>query len=256
MASATNLRRQEITQFVNEKVSCDVNTIIDHFQVAPATIRRDLTHLESAGLLRRSYGMVSSINASPIPSFQARQGSYTAEKERMGQYAAQMVEDGHTILLDGGTSTHMVLKALPPRKNITIISNSLTALPSSPQLLNSLSNFILLGGQMDYKNLTTIGPFAEQLLDSMSADILFLGTTGILYDGLMTHGPLQASIKKKMIKKSKKRVLLADAHKFSVSGTFRFASFEDINTIITSQPIKDDSLRRLLDTLGVEIVVV
>lgn len=256
MSSTAKQRRQKIAQFINERSFCDVNTIIDYFDASPATIRRDLTYLKENGLLRRSHGVVHAVNSSPIPSFYTRQTIYSEEKKRMGQYAAQMIEDGTTILLDGGTSTSMILKSIPPRKNLTIISNSIHILPISAQILSSLSDFILLGGQIDHKNLTTYGPFAEQILDSMSADILFLGTTGILNDGLMTHNLLQANIKKKMIQKAKKRVLLADARKFHISGTFRFASFQDIDVLITSEPIQNDAIRHSLDTLGVEVVVV
>lgn len=256
MSSAANLRRQKIVNFVNEHSFCDINLIIDHFNASPATIRRDLTYLEETGLLHRSHGAVHTANASPIPSFYTRQTTYSEEKKRMGEYAAQMVENNSTILIDGGTSTSMLLKSLSARKNLTIISNSVNSLPLSSQLLNSLSDFILLGGQIDHRNLTTYGPFAEQMLDGISADILFLGTTGVSHDSLMTHNLLQANIKKKMIQKAKKRVLLADAHKFSISGTFCFASFEDIDVLVTSAPIQDDALRNSLDTLGVEVVVV
>lgn len=256
MSSSTSLRRQQIAHFVNEHSFCDVNTIIDYFNVSPATIRRDLSYLEKNGLLRRSHGVVHASNSSPIPSFYTRQTIYSEEKKRMGQYAAQMVEDGATVLIDGGTSTSMVLKSIPPKKNLTIISNSISVLPISAQLINSLSDFILLGGQIDHKNLTTYGPFAEQILDGMSADILFLGTTGILNDGLMTHNLLQANIKRKMIQRAKKCVLLADARKFCISGTFRFATFSDIDVVVTSEPIQDETIRHTLETLGVEVVVV
>ena len=91
MSSLSRMRRQEIANFVNERSFCDVNSIINHFNVSPATIRRDLKFLEE-GFLYRTRGIVKSVDASSIPNFLLRQTFVPEEKRRMAENAAHMVK--------------------------------------------------------------------------------------------------------------------------------------------------------------------
>ena len=92
MSSLSRMRRQEIANFVNERSFCDVNSIINHFNVSPATIRRDLKSLEEEGFLYRTRGIVKSVDASSIPNFLLRQTFVPEEKRRMAENAAHMVK--------------------------------------------------------------------------------------------------------------------------------------------------------------------
>lgn len=253
MSTATNKRRREIMELLETEKTCDINRLIRQFGVAPATLRRDLVVLEQEGQIHRTHGAVHLLAPSPVPFFSERQTLYSAEKDRIAHLAAQFIQSGDTILLDGGTSTIGVLKHLPDCQNLTVITNSIAAVNSYPQ---SLLNFTILGGQLDYGNLSTYGPYAEQMLDQFYASTLFFSTTGICgTEGLTTHSPYQASIKRKMIQRSQKHILLVDSHKFTQSGTFRFAEFSDVDIVITSEPIQDSAIRQHLDVLGVKVLV-
>lgn len=253
MSNSTIQRRREIMDYLQDENFCSINTLIEHFNVAPATLRRDMTILEKDGLVQRTHGSVRLVTPSPVPDFSERRTIYPEEKSRISRCAAKLVHDGDTILLDGGTSTLGILPHIRERQNITLITNSIAAVSMCPP---TLTNVTILGGQLDASNLSTYGPYAEQMLDQFSASILFISTTGIYgTEGMTTHSPYQASIKRKMIQRSQKRVLLVDSHKFKQAGTFRFATFSDIDILITSEPIQDLTLRQHLDLLGIETLV-
>lgn len=253
MSNVAIQRRKEIMSYLQSEISCDVNTLATQFKVSPATLRRDIALLEKEGLLQRTHGSVHFATPSVVPNFMERKTIFPEEKDCIAQIAAGLIHDGDTLLLDGGTSTLAILKYLKKYQNLTLITNSIAAASS---VTPNISNFVLLGGQVDHRNFNTYGPYAEQMLDEVNASLLIFSTTGIFgTEALTTHSPYQASIKRKMIQRSQKHVLIVDSHKFVQSGTFRFATFSDVDVLITSKPIKDELLLQHLEQIGVKIIV-
>ena len=246
-------RRNAIIHYLQTKQDCDVNEIIQQFDVTPATIRRDLTFLENSGCINRTHGAVHLVKKPAIPGFLSRNTLFTEEKQAIADVAAQMVHSGDSVLLDSGTTTHAVALALRNMSDITLITNSLSIISA---LEEPKQNILLTGGLFEYENLALVGPDVELFLDKISASILFLGATGIRgCDGMTVVSPLQAGVKRKMIQCARKRVLVIDNSKFSSSGMVLFAAFSEIDTVIVAHPIEDQTLRRHLEELGVEILV-
>ena len=248
-----NERRKAIIDYLQQNPICDVNEIIAQFDVTPATIRRDLTHLEQAGSITRTHGGVQLVAAPAVPGFIARDTLFSQEKLSIAAAASQLVHSGDSVILDSGTTTNAIAQSLVGRQDISIITNSIAILLS---LKAPAQNLILTGGVLDYENLALIGPDAEAVFEDISASILFLGTTGVRgCDGMTAISPFQASIKKKMISCAKKRVLVVDSSKFNTSGMILFATFSEIDTIITSHPIQDAALRQTLERKGIEVII-
>lgn len=246
-------RRNTIINYLQTKQDCDVNEIIDQFDVTPATIRRDLTFLENSGSISRTHGAVHLVKTPAVPGFLTRNTLFAEEKQAMARVAAQMVQSGDSVMLDSGTTVHAVAIEVGKRSDITLITNSLSIVSA---LEAPKQNILLTGGVFEYDNLALVGPDVELFLDRISASILFLGATGIRgCDGLTVISPLQAGVKRKMIQCAKKRVLVIDNSKFASTGMVLFASFEEIDTIIVARPIEDPILKRHLDEIGVQVIV-
>lgn len=246
-------RRNAIIHYLQTKQDCDVNEIIQQFDVTPATIRRDLTFLENSGSINRTHGAVHLVKAPSIPGFLSRNTLFTEEKQAIARVAAQMVHSGDSVLLDSGTTTHAIALELGKMPDITLITNSLSIISV---LEEPKQNILLTGGLFEYENLALVGPDVELFLDRISASILFLGATGIRgCDGMTVISPLQAGVKRKMIQCARKRVLVIDNSKFSSSGMVLFASFSEVDTVIVAHPIQDQTLRRHLEDIGVEVIV-
>ena len=248
-----NERRNAIIDYLQIKKNCDVNEIIEQFDVTPATIRRDLTYLEDNGRVTRTHGAVHLTTTPSVPGFLMRNTLCTKEKQSLARVAARMVNKGDSVLLDSGTTTHAIALELRNRTDITLITNSLSIVSALEQ---PHQNILLTGGLYDYENLALVGPDVEVFLDRISASILFLGATGIRgCDGMTVISPLQAGVKRKMIQCAKRRVLVIDNSKFVSNGMILFASFTSLDTVIVSRPIQDQNLCRYLEKIGVEVVV-
>ena len=249
----TNDRQQKILEYLQGEKDSKVSTIISLFDVTPATIRRDLTRLESAGRIARTHGSVHYVDQPVISHFQMRKDNFWDENQAIAKVAASMINPGDTVLFDSGPITYSIASKINQQTDITIVTNSMPiiSLLEPPQ-----RNVMLAGGMFDFENMCTIGPDAEAFLDNISASILFLETTGIRGgDGMTVISPFQAGIKRKMISCSRKRVLVMNNSDLNSAGAILFAPFSVLDTIIIARPIEDPALLRQLNHDGIEIII-
>ena len=244
----TETRRQEIIKMLTLESPMLVEDIIKSLDATPATIRRDLTYLEKTGVIMRTRGAAKIVN--PFPT---RNVMFSSEKLAIAKYAATLVNDDVSIIMDSGTTTLALANQLVTKSNISIVTNSVA-------IVNTFSNTdiptTITGGYLAHRQQAVIGPDAEAFMQRIHAELLFLSTTGIRApEGLTCVSPFQASIKKAMIKSANKVILLVDSSKFEVSGMVLFADFKEIDILVTSKPIQDLELKQRLDSLGVEVIV-
>lgn len=101
-----------------------VSEMCDVFNVSGATIRADLRQLEEEGLLTRTHGgAVLRTRASFEQASDDREIVNLSAKERIGQRAAALVEDGDIIVLDTGTTTLHIARNIRDRQNVTVVTN-------------------------------------------------------------------------------------------------------------------------------------
>lgn len=245
-----NKRRQQILNILQKTPDCSVNDLIKHFDVTPATIRRDLAHMAETGEIRRTHGAVHLAEPSSVPGYNTRNDDFSYEKIEIARAASKLISEKDSVILDSGTTTCAIAAFITERPELNIITNSVAVITAAP---DAKATIMLTGGTYEPKNRALIGPDAEAVFERISASILFLGTTGIRgCDGLTTATPFQASIKQKMIACAQKRVLVCDNSKFEKNSMFLFASFKDIDTIITAYPITDPKMIQHLDRCEVE----
>ena len=241
-------RRQEIIKMLSLESPMLVEDIIKRLDATPATIRRDLTYLEKTGAIMRTRGAAKIVN--PFPT---RNVMFSSEKLAIAKYAASMVEDGSSIIMDSGTTVLALANQLVNKNNLSVVTNSVA-------IVNAFSNTdistTITGGFIAHRQEAVIGPDAEAFMKHIHVQTMFLSTTGIRSpEGLTCVSPFQASIKKAMMQSANKVILLADSSKFEVSGMILFADFKEIDCLITSKPIKDKELKKRLDSLGVKVVI-
>ncbi|HLQ70699.1 MAG TPA: DeoR/GlpR family DNA-binding transcription regulator, partial [Bacillota bacterium] len=106
-------RQRKLLEFLKQKRASTVSDLATLFQVHEATIRRDLTKLEKKGLMMRTHGgaMLEEEVHSELP-FQERESIQYEEKRRIGIRAAELIDDGDNIILDSGTTTLHIAKAI------------------------------------------------------------------------------------------------------------------------------------------------
>lgn len=241
-------RRQAILQLIMEHSPISVNELLNRMKESPATIRRDLVFLEQNGIIARTRGYARYIEPEIVHKVEI-----SKEEQAIARKAAELVEEGDTILLDSGTITLALAQQLVRCKNLTVLTNSL---PVANTLSNANVTVHMTGGYLIGREEALVGPEAEAYIRRMAIPKLFLSTTGIRgTEGLACVTPFQANIKRAFIQASNQVILLADTPRFQTDALRIFATFGEIDCLVTSAPIADHALARHLDSCGVAVMV-
>ncbi|MFG2074156.1 transcriptional regulator, DeoR family [Nonomuraea maritima] len=246
-------RQQEILRRARAAGRVDVVTLAAELDVTTETIRRDLTSLERAGVLRRVHGGAIPVERLGFePALAARDSVMTAEKERIAKAAlAELPEDG-SVIIDAGTTTGRLVQVLPADRELTVVVNSpplATALAARANL-----NVIMLGGRVRGNTLATVDDWALRPLASLNVDVAFMATNGCSPDrGLTTPDPAEAAVKRAMVRAAQRSVLLADHTKFGNTYLATFAELGEIDVVISDTGL-DQGLSAAVAAAGPEVI--
>jgi DeoR family transcriptional regulator of aga operon len=164
-----------------------------------------------------------------------------------------MVAEGQVVILDSGTTTTAIARALRDFQNLTIITNAVNI---AAELSRSSLEVILTGGNLRKNSFSLVGPIAEETLHRLNADILFLGVDGFdVQYGLSTPNLLEAKVNRAMMDISRVAVAVCDSSKFGKRSLSLIASPSSLQNVITDRGIPKADLNALR-TSGVEVTVV
>ncbi len=246
-------RQAEILQVARNEGRVDVTALAETFAVTAETIRRDLTTLERAGMLRRVHGGAIPVERIGFePALAARDTVLTAEKERIAKVALAEVPADGAIILDAGTTTARLAQALPVDRELTVVVNS----PAIAAILGPRPNLnvLVLGGRVRGKTLATVDDWALRPLADLYVDVAFMGTNGCSVErGLTTPDPAEAAVKRAMIGAARRAVLLADHTKIGNDYLARFGSLSDLDLLITDDGLNDELVMDV-EAEGVRVV--
>jgi DeoR/GlpR family transcriptional regulator of sugar metabolism len=244
-------RRQQLVALVEERNSLTVLELAEHFAVSAATIRRDLSQLAQRGLIERAHGgaarRVRTPAHMPEPPLLKRSSMEAEEKRAIGAAAAQYVRDGETIIISSGTTTAEMIPHLANRQGLTVITNALNItllLAQYPQI-----TVIVLGGILRHSEMTTLGSLAEQALDNLRADKLFMGTRAVHAEyGISAENLAESHSDQALMKSARDIFVLADHTKFGKIATVRVATLDQVTRLITDGHLPDIELASIAET--------
>jgi DeoR family transcriptional regulator, fructose operon transcriptional repressor len=242
-------RQQEILRRARVDGRVDVVAVAADLAVTTETVRRDLTVLERAGMLRRVHGGAIPIERLGFePALAARDTVLVAEKERIAKAALAEVPDEGVIILDAGSTTRRLADALPTGRELTVVVNS----PPLATVLAARANLsvIILGGRVRGKTLAAVDDWGWQQLRQMHVDVAFIATNGYsLERGLTTPDPAEAAVKREMIAASRRAVLLADHTKYGNDYFACFGTLSQIDVVVTDSGL-DEGLVADIEAAG------
>jgi len=232
----------------------EVAELAETFAVTPETVRRDLTALERAGLLRRVHGGAIVVDLFGFePALSVRESVHTSEKARIAEAAVELVPEEGAIALDAGSSTHRLAELLPAGRELTVVTNSLPI--ASTLAARKELTVHLVGGRVRSRTLATVDGAATSYLRSVFVDVAFLGANGFSTDrGLTTPDSAEAAVKSAFVKSARRRVLLADHTKYGVDHFAHFADLADIDMIVTDSELPADAVLDL-EAAGPKVVL-
>ena len=245
-------RHKSILDILQLQGSVSVSDLAERLEVSEVTIRKDLSALEKQNKLYRTHG-----RAIPISPYigdrhiNEKEKQFVLEKRAIGKVAASMVNEHDSILMASGTSILYAAKELVEKKNITVISASVSA--SSLLSQNKDIDVVQLGGIVRESSVSVVGSFAEAMLKYFNCNLLFMGADGVdLEFGVTTTNMMEANLNRMMMNTSQQTVLLVDSSKFGKKGFIKICDVGEIDRIITDDKIPQIYLESLQEQ-GIEV---
>ncbi len=247
-------RQKKIIELVSRNKSVQILDLTEIFGVSVMTIRRDLAELEEKKYVKRVYGGAVLNEEELNKPYFPRAAINSHVKDLIARKAAELIKDDNTIILDLGTTVLQVSKHLEDKNELTVITCCIPVIAELEKYPNI--TVYTLGGELKRDNHAFLGVNTEEELEKYCADIAFIGVAGISFDfGLTNYYHQTASLCKKVMRQSKKVVLLADSSKFNKAKPAVVGSLKCINTIITDNGIPDAYLKYFEDN-GIEVICV
>lgn len=223
--------------------------------VSEVTIRKDLKELESKKMLLRSHG-----GASPLSSLindrhiDEKEKIMVDEKIRIANAANLLLKKNDRIIIASGTTLLYFARMISITEPLTVITPSVKV--SLTLCYNPNMEIIQLGGNMRKSSATVIGSYAEQFLDGMMCNKLFIGVDGIGIDfGLTTSNIEEAHLNRHMINAAKEVIVLADSSKFGMQGFGKICEIDRAHHIITDKNAPQN-LIKIIREKGITVTLV
>lgn len=246
----TDQRKQHILDRLQREGQVVAKTLAQELGLSEDTIRRDLRELAQAGLLQRVHG--GALPASPaIADFPQRQQIATAAKQAIGHAAAQLIQPGQVVILDGGTTAVQIARQLPPTLRATLVTHSPSVAVELAQ--HPTVEVILLGGRLFKHSVVAVGAAAIEALSHINADLYFMGVTGIHPQAGLTTGDLEeAYVKRALCERAAETVVLASSEKLGVASAYVIAPVSKVSGMIVEKGVAEATVKPYL-ALGLTV---
>lgn len=250
----------ERQQLVAERLQADgrvsVVEIADELGVSNETIRRDLAALERDGLAQRVHGGAVPARALRIlePGLAQRTTTNADQKARIARAAAEFLPtEGGSVVLDAGTTISHLVDEIPLDHPMTVVTHAIpiaakvTAIPSV--------DLHTLGGRVRGITAAAVGQGVVDGLEGLSVDVCFLATNAATPShGLSTPDAEEAAAKRALVRSARVVVALFDSSKFDEQHVFSFASYDDLDVVVTDDGISAED-KAALEAADVKVVV-
>ncbi len=250
----TEERRKELLALLQKEKVLDVNFIRNHFQVSAVTVRNDLIFLERSSLITRQFGKALLKQNAIQEKFESAAVKNIEEKEKIGKYAAKLVNDGDSILIYTGATTLQVARFLPDHGDIYAVTNSIYI--ANELKLHPNVKTVFIGGNFNAETGSTYGIEAISQLEKYNIDKLFLSVCGIdAVSGITSDQPFETDINIAMIQRAREVIVVADHTKIGKVHFANIGCLSKISRIITDSKAPAEEVERLRAS-GIEIIMV
>lgn len=224
-------RLDEISRYLRKNKKATVEELADLLAVSPATVRRDLSEMQTLGLVARTHGGVTFLADSEETSIFVRQDKNAQHKENTALIAAQHIPHFQTAFIDNSSTCYALMKRLNLQHK-TVFTNGL-------QLALTLSkqediNIVMPGGEVKYNTGAVTGSSACITLSNIRPDIALFSCAAIDTDGAYEFSMDSCEIKRAALAASKYSILLADLTKFNKSAAYRTCKLDAFDAIFTN----------------------
>jgi len=237
-------RQSEIVALLRAmQIELRVDDMARMLQVSAITIRRDLEQLAGDSLIIRTHGgCLAAGRAALETGYHAKVAHNFSLKQAIGRAAAEEVSPGNILLINDGSTTYHLAAHLEHKGPLTVYTNSLAMITD----LNRCPGLALyiLGGKYNGELYSLQGSLTEQILENLQFDLCFIGADQVTPEGTcMVVTPEEASLTRAMLRRARRRILLADHTKCGSGGYFAYGSLRDFQLWITTPGMAPESMQ-------------
>lgn len=225
-------RHDAIVDLVCRQGYVSTEELVEHFNVSPQTIRRDLNDLAEQNKIQRHHGGAALPSSSENSAWQERKMMWSEEKARIARRVASQIPDGASLFIDIGTTPEAVAHALMSHSNLRIVTNNLNV----AVLLMAKPDFrlILAGGEVRTRDGGIMGEATLDYISQFRLDYGILGISGIDMDGsLLDFDYHEVRTKRAIIENSRCVMLVADHSKFGRNAMVNLGNMGLIDYLFT-----------------------
>lgn len=243
----------EVMNILRLEQSCSVSELANRLNVTMETIRRDIRNLERDGNVIKLHGSVRLPDVLLEPSYKKRINMNATQKQAIGLCAAGFVQDGMTVFIDCGSTSYWLARALKKARGLQVVTNSLDI--TNEVLGRQDWRCVFVGGQMNTDYRAALDQEAINQARRFVPDLLFMSISALDAErGFLDLNLQEADFKRSLLGNARKKIVLADASKFSKAGAILTADFQDIDMLVCDQ-MPQGELADALNHAGVEIMV-
>jgi len=249
-------RHRLIARLVQERSVVSIADLVETLGASEATVRRDINAMADRGQIRRIRGGAESLTPRHeahlvgMP-FSLSRGIRVAQKRAIARAAAALIQDGESIIINGGTTTFALVEFLT-EKNLDILTNSI---PIVSRLLATSRNRVQVPGGTVYREQDIVlSPYDNDNIEHFWGSKLLTGCHGLNRFGMMETDPLIVQAETKLLKRAEELIVMADSHKFGQRSSMIVAPLDRIATLVTDNGATEDDLKLFRDA-GIKVVI-
>ncbi|MGB7480023.1 MAG: DeoR/GlpR family DNA-binding transcription regulator [Burkholderiaceae bacterium] len=248
-----NPRQRRLLNQVRTQVTVSVEELARQLDVTPQTVRRDIKQMEEAKLLVRYHGGVGLPSSVENIDYGRRQNMNSDAKRRIAAAVAARVPPGCSLLINIGTTTEAVARALVHHAGLHVVTNNLNVaaiLADNPQ-----SEVIIAGGTVRSRDRGIVGEATIDFIRQFKVDIGIIGISSIEADGtLRDFDPREVRVAQAIIEQSREVWLVADRDKFGRQALVRMGHLAQVGVLFTDAAPTAE-MKAVLKEAGVDVVV-
>lgn len=240
----SHLRHREILSLLEKNGSVSIRELTAALYVSEATVRRDLTELEKAGALLRTFGGAKPITDSTkqVPLF-IREALDSRAKSELCRAASALVREGSTVFIDGSSTAQYLVKYIADVKDVLVVTYSIKT--AALMCENHIKTYCV-GGLLLENSLVCVGNKAVELARTFNTDIAFISCKGVSDAGKFTDtSEEETAVRRAFMENAKTCVMLMTGNKFGKTYLHTLAEAREIDYLFSDAPVPEEITAKL-----------
>ena len=224
-------RHEAILRARCKKPKLDLPRLQREVGVSRSTLRRDLLELEHLGEVRRFRGTVMHAEFfKGEPTFERRRGRRVEEKRAIAAAAVELISQNAAVYVDAGTTCLEAGRLLLKRPDLRLFTHSIRLVADAAE---GEAPIVCIGGEYRRVSDAVVGGLTTSWLAQLRFDVAIVAASGLDAAGCSTTEMSETIVKQEVLRRSRRRILLADSSKWGSPSTVCFDDWSNIDEWVT-----------------------